>query len=363
MADAQHTLLTGTGTIGREILLALLLRDTRGKVSVLMRDRGRRTVAERAKRLFADLSLSPEQIARVEVLRGDVAVSGFRLDAATQSRLANSLDFIIHTAATTSLTADRELCEAVNRNGTTHALIFAENCFSHGKLQRFVHLSTAFIAGGGSHARAREDELPVAPAHLNHYEWSKFEAERIVRAAMHAGLPVTIFRPSMVVGSTADGSTRDFNVIYPLMRILASGYITRFPAEAQARVHLAPIDFVVNSIMRALGDDWTVGRTFHLTAPQPPTIGQLFACDAFFPAGAHRPQLCPAEDFSLSKCAARERELLESVAFCFPYFNSRLTFETTNTARLVELPRTDAAFLSRLGRYAVESGYIRRMAA
>ncbi len=362
MANAQHILLTGTGTIGREILLALL-QNAANKVTVLMRDRGRRTAAERTQRLCGDLCLSSEQISRVEVLRGDVTVSGFGLDAATQARLVGSLDLIMHTAATTSLTADRELCEAVNRDGTTHALILAEKCFSHGKLKRFAHLSTAFIAGGGSHARAREDELPIAPTHLNHYEWSKFEAERIVRAAMHAGLPVTIFRPSMVVGSTADGRTRDFNVIYPLMRILASGYVTRFPADPKAHIHLAPIDFVVNSVMQALDNDWTIGRTFHLTSPQPPTIAQLFACNAFFPAGAHRPQLCVPEDFTLSKCTGREHELLESVSFCFPYFNSRLSFETTNTARLVELPRTDAAYLSRLGHYAVESGYIRRMAA
>lgn len=362
MTKPQHTLLTGTGTIGREILLTLL-RETRSKVTVLMRDRRPRTAAERAERLFADLTLSPKQIARVEMLRGDVTISEFGLDAATQSRLTNSLDFIIHTAATTSLTADRKLCETVNRNGTTHALILADKCFSHGRLKRFVHLSTAFIAGGGSQARVREDELPIAPAHLNDYEWSKFEAERIVRATMNAGLPVTIFRPSMVVGSTIDGRTHDFNVIYPLMRILASGYVTRFPTDPQAHVHLAPIDFVVNAIMQALTRDWTVGRTFHLTSPQPPTIAQLVACDAFFPAGARRPELCAPEEFAHSNCAGREHELLESVSFCFPYLNSRLSFETTNTGRLIELPCTDADFLSRLGQYAVESGYIRRMAA
>jgi long-chain acyl-CoA synthetase len=362
MTRASHILLTGAGTIGREVLLAFL-RATSANVTLLMRDRGRHAAAERAERLFSDLCLQPEEMARVEVLRGDVTERGFGFDEATQARLANSLDLIIHTAATTALTADRELCEAVNRSGTAHSLIFAERCFSGGKLKRFVHLSTAFIAGGGGQGQACEDELPSAPTHLNHYEWSKYEAERIVRAAMHAGLPVSIFRPSMVVGDTADGRTRDFNVIYPLMRIMASGYVTRFPADSAARVHLAPIDFVVKAIMESLSHDWTIGRTFHLTSPEPPTIAQLFECDAFFPAGAQRPQLCAPEEFDFSKCRERERELLESVSFCFPYFNSHLSFETTNTARLLELPRTDAAYLSRLGHFAVESGYIRRMAA
>jgi long-chain acyl-CoA synthetase len=355
---ARTVLLTGTGSVGRELLLAFL-RRTDARLAVLVRDRGRRTAAERAEAVFVRLGLDEAERRRVEVLRGDVTVEGFDLDAATQARLARSLDLIVHTAATTSLTADRPLCESVNRDGTANALTLAGRCFGEGRLKRFVHLSTALVAGGESAVTAREDELPTAPAYANHYEWSKYEAERIVRAAMHAGLPVTVCRPSMVVGDTDTGHTRDFNVIYPLMRLLASGYLTQFPADPKARLHLAPMNFVVDAILRAVDAPWAAGVTFHLTAPNPPTVAELFDCAAFFPPGAPRPRLCDPGAFDPAHCEARERELLESVAFCFPYFNSRLSFETTNTRRLMPLPVTDAAYLNRLGRYAVESGYIR----
>jgi thioester reductase-like protein len=358
----RTVLLTGTGSVGRELLLALL-RRTDARLAVLVRDRGRRTAAERAEAVFTRLGLDEAERRRVEVLRGDVTVEGFDLDAATQTRLARSVDVIVHTAATTSLTADRPLCESVNRDGTANALTLAGRCFGEGRLTRFVHLSTALVAGGESAAIAREDELPTAPAYANHYEWSKYEAERIVRAAMHAGLPVTVCRPSMVVGDTDTGHTRDFNVIYPLMRLMASGYLTRFPADPAARLHLAPMNFVVNAVLRAVDAPWAAGVTFHLTAPDPPTVAELFECDAFFPPGIPRPRLCDPDAFDPADCEPRERELLESVAFCFPYFNSRLSFETTNTRRLVPLPVTDAAYLNRLGRYAVESGYIRHAGA
>src|SRR5205823_5123536 len=151
---------------------------------------------------------------------------------------------IVHTAAVTSLTADRRLCEAVNRDGTANALAVAERCVKGGRLARFLHLSTALVAGGSSQAVAREDDLPVAPAYANAYESSKYEGERLVRAAMHAGLPATVFRPSMVVGDSETGHTRDFNVIYPLLRLMASGYVTRFPADPAAPLHLAPMDLV-----------------------------------------------------------------------------------------------------------------------
>ena len=358
---AHSILLTGTGTIGRELLLPLL-RGTSNRVAVLMRDRGRRSAAQRADALFGELELTPAERSRVDVVGGDVTRVGLGLDANALARIAESVDLIVHTAAATALTADRVLCDGVNRAGTANALMLAERCFSSGRLTRFVHLSTALVAGGESTAVAREDELPAAPAHSNHYEWSKYEAERIVRAAMHAGLPVTVFRPSMVVGDTATGRTRDFNVIYPLMRIMASGYVTRFPADPQARLHLAPLDFVVDAILRAIDAPWTIGMTFHLTAPDPPTVGQLFDCDAFFPDGAPRPRLCPPAEFDPSACTPRERELLESVSFCLPYFNSRLKFDTRNAGRLVQLPITDMAYLSRLGRYAVDSGYLHRRA-
>jgi thioester reductase-like protein len=356
----RYILLTGTGTIGRELLLALV-RRTDSRVAILMRDLGRRAVPERACRLFDTLELASAERARVDVLKGDVTRPDLGLDQRVLARILRDVSVIIHTAAATSLVADRAMCDTVNRGGTAHVLTIANAVFRRGHLHRYVHLSTALVAGGGSVGTVREDELTSAPVHLNAYEWSKYEAERIVRNAMADGLPVTIFRPSMVVGETATGRTRDFDVIYPLMRITASGYVTQFPADPDARVHLAPLDFVIDAIMRGIEEYWTTSTTFHLTSPDPPTVSQLFECVAFFPPGASRPTICSPEQFDGRSCGSRERELLESVRFCFPYFNSHLSFETSNTKRLVPLPVTDPAYLDRLGRYAVESGYIRRL--
>jgi long-chain acyl-CoA synthetase len=354
--------LTGTGTIGREVLLRLV-RDAERRVAVLVRPRGRRPAVQRADALLTDLALTTTERQRVVVVSGDITHERLGLDPATHDRLARSAEVIIHTAAVTSLTADRELCDRVNCGGTANALTLAEQAHASGRLRRFLHVSTALVAGAHGTGVAREEDLPADGAHANHYEWSKCKAERIVRAAMSRGLPVSIVRPGMVVGDTKTGFTRDFNVIYPLMRMMASGYITRFPADPAAHLHIAPIDFVVEAITQSIDNAWTNGKTFHLTAPKPPTVGQLFDCDAFFPSRAPRPTLCAPDRFELSTCEPRERALLESVAFCFPYFASRLSFDTTNTCRLMPAPVTDAAYLDRLGRYAVESGYLRHAAS
>src|SRR5258708_38276918 len=97
----QTILLTGTGSVGRELLLAFL-RRTDAKLAVLARDRGRRTAAERVEALFGLLGVSDEERRRVEALRGDVSVAGFGLDTATKGRLAASRDLIAATAPATS---------------------------------------------------------------------------------------------------------------------------------------------------------------------------------------------------------------------------------------------------------------------
>ncbi len=101
----------------------------------------------------------------------------------------------------------------------------------------------------------------------------------------------------------------------------------------------------MRAIAESLEEDWTKGKTLNLTANAPPTVADLFACESFFPKGSLRPRLCLPEEFDWNDCVARERELLESVEFCLPYFNSRLLFETANAVRLVKLPKIDADYL------------------
>jgi nucleoside-diphosphate-sugar epimerase len=147
-----------------------------------------------------------------------------------------------------------------------------------------------------------------------------------------------------------------------VMRVMASGCVTTFPADPSARLHLTPLEFVVDAAVRALSMPWTIGRTFHLTTPNPPTVAQVFASSAFAAAGLPLPRLCPPADFDPAACGARERELLESVSYCFPYFNSHRSFELKNTRRLLALPAADAALLNRFARHADAGRAMQRQA-
>ena len=167
MNEKRTILLTGTGTIGRELLLEFV-RGTADKIFVLMRDKGKRDAQTRANLLFEKLELTSEETSRVEILRGDAAQENFALDVGTIAQLVRELDFIVHTAAVTSLIADEILCETVNVGGTKNAISLAESCLENGKLRRFVYLSTAFVAGASAtdlHL-IPENDLPDAPEYF-----------------------------------------------------------------------------------------------------------------------------------------------------------------------------------------------------
>jgi len=167
-------LLTGTGSIGREVLLALL-RRTPNRVALIVPDRARIPALQRAAAMFDRLALGRDERARVDVVRGDVMLPGLGLADDVQRRLAESVEAIVHTETPSLLRSDLAMRAAASRSATANALLLAERCFMAGRLKRFVHVS---LANDGP-APGRRDN----------------DAERIARAAMHAGLPVTIVRP------------------------------------------------------------------------------------------------------------------------------------------------------------------------
>jgi hypothetical protein len=150
--NTTDTLLTGTSGVAREVLIALL-RHTPARVALLMPDRKRRPALPRAEALFDRLALDAAERARVDVVSGDVVLPNLGLQADVRGRLTDTLQTIVHTAGETS-------------DGTANALMLAERCFMAGRLQRFVHVNGAV-------------------------------ENRMVRAAMNAGLPVTIIGPGI----------------------------------------------------------------------------------------------------------------------------------------------------------------------
>ncbi len=106
------------------------------------------------------------------------------------------------------------------------------------RLARLVHVSTAYVAGGRK-GTVSEDDLTDAFGFGSPYEQTKYEAECLVRDAA-SELPVTVVRPSMIVGDSRTGDIKTFNTFYTPLRLFLSGKLRIVPAETRpSRQHRA----------------------------------------------------------------------------------------------------------------------------
>src|SRR5204863_5985469 len=125
-----------------------------------------------------------------------------------------------------------EASRRTNVEGTRRVLEFAERCHERGGLRRLCYISTAYVAGEHS-GPFSEDDLDVGQRFRNPYEQSKFEAERLV-TRWPSRMPITVVRPSIIVGESDSGWTASFNVLYWPLRAFARGVYAVLPARRDA---------------------------------------------------------------------------------------------------------------------------------
>jgi long-chain acyl-CoA synthetase len=153
----RHLLLIGvTGFIGKVWLVDLLENIPNiGKITLLIR-RNRTTSAQRRFEKIVEESPAFDTLhqrhgvklgiflkEKVEVVEGDVSLPRLGLDAATQERLAKSLDLIVNSAGLTDFNPDLRDAVSSNIDSTIHLLEFLRKCDHAG----LMHLSTCYVAG------------------------------------------------------------------------------------------------------------------------------------------------------------------------------------------------------------------------
>ena len=138
----------------------------------------------------------------------------------------------MHAAAELKLDGELEELRRINVGGTAHLLELARAAHADHGLERYAHVSTAYVAGGRT-GEVAEEELTDRYGFSNAYEQTKYEGELLVREAMRE-LPVSVFRPGMVVGDSRTGEIRSFNTVYVPLRLYLSGACGSIPSAARA---------------------------------------------------------------------------------------------------------------------------------
>lgn len=190
---------------------------------------------------------------------------------------------VFHLAAVYDLAVGKDVAFRVNLEGTKNV---NDLVCSVKQLRRYNYVSTCYVAGKRT-GRVFETDLEHKDGFRNFYEETKYLAElEVERLKSH--LPVTIYRPSVVVGDSQTGETAKYDGIYYLIH-----YLRKAPSllrvvnvgNSAVRLNLVPVDFVVDAIAALSRDDRAVGKTIALADPEPLTTAEIFDAIAMELAG------------------------------------------------------------------------------
>lgn len=353
-----------TGIMGSWVLSEAL--DRGYEPILLMRDH---TPEQAQQRVRAVLSLADREhsLDEVRIVRGDVGTPRLGLTPAEWDELRGSVGTIIHCAASTTFSRKKDdLVLGTNVGGTTHMLEFADGVDAD-----FYHVSTAYVVGDREGV-AREDELDVGQNFKNTYERSKCTAEGLVRSALDAGtLRGAIFRPAIIVGASSNGRIAQFLNFYDFLRLLhgliqmggdAGTDVLRVQTDRETTKNIVPVDWVAEAMWTAIANKGPSGKTYHLTHPKPVTQGMLmdFANEYLTEHGCRtRIETTPPSDAPKTPA---EQMVDDALYFFKAYMKSEAYYDRTNLDwaldGAVPFPETDAAFLRKLFRYALEQDWL-----
>jgi long-chain acyl-CoA synthetase len=376
-AAPGDVLLTGaSGFLGAQVARRLLAR-TDYTVCALVRAEDVESASHRLSRAWWDWPELAGAIGnRVQVLVGDVAQPRLGLSEDGYAGLVAGVTHIIHTAADLRVNAPIAELRKTNLLGTEHVLELAQAAHANHGLARFSHVSTAYVAGGRT-GPVPEDALTDAHGFSCAYEFSKLEGERLVQAA-RPDLPISVFRPGMIVGDSATGEIKTFNTFYFPLRLYLEGRLRLVPASRTQPVNVVPVDYVADAIVRLTLVPEAAGLNFHLTAPYStlPRAGELVEFvrqwareqlglqrprPVFLPLPLPRGRYDPGAQPPREEGGHRTADGLAALRTLLPYFNERLEFRRDNADRLLgPYPLDWRDFLPRLLTYAVDAGFMHR---
>jgi long-chain acyl-CoA synthetase len=309
--------LTGaTGFLGMEVLARVLERGDRD-VRVLVRAADQAAADARLAQVLAGLWRNPAPFRdAVRAVPGDVTLPNLGL-----TRRLGDIGAVLHCAASISFTLPLAEARAINVEGTRRVVELARSLPG---VERFLHVSTAYVAGmhGGTFA---EDQHAEGQRFRNTYEQTKWEAEEVVAAA--DDLSSLIARPSIVVGESGSGWTSAFNVLYWPLRALSRGLFDVVPADPDAHLDVVPVDYVADALVHLL-DRPETGTVNLVAGREACTAAEMLdlACGHF---EIPRP---PIVSPGVSAGAATE----DSGAVYVPYFDIDVVFENERARALLE---------------------------
>ena len=228
--------------------------------------------------------LAPEQAARVEILVGRTTDVDLGLPGRQVQAVLSETTLVFH-AATEQHGTRADLLRA-NRAALANLLSLGRD---FEVLERFCLFSSAFVSGD-RRGLILEEDLDAGQRFNSLFEETMFEAEQLARAMMPR-LPITVLRPSALIGHSrtgqSEGLTEGPNYLVRLMVRLPAEVPFLLPGRGVVPFNIVPVDYVVQAAWAIAQAPEARGRTFHLTDPNP--VSARAACELLGELAANRP--------------------------------------------------------------------------
>ena len=248
----EHVLATEPGTLVYVVVLAKLLPEATAELDALPADRR----------------------ARVVVLEGDCTAMDLGLSGAEYRSLGREVDRIQHMAHASFVGVEEDAAHALNVVGTAEVIELARTA---SQLASLVVHSTALVAGDRTGV-VFEDDLDAGQSFRNVVEKTRMRGEVVARRALRE-LPMSIVRPTTIVGDSGTGEVDRFDGLYFLVLVMVAApaeLAIPLPGKGDAPLNVVPID-VVNRAAHHIGRSPAArGRRFHLADPHPLTARRVF---------------------------------------------------------------------------------------
>ncbi len=208
------------------------------------------------------------------LFEGDISLPDLGIPQSDLETIQYETTDVFHLAAAYDLGVSKDIAFNVNLQGTKNV---NDVVCTIKNLRRYNYVSTCYVAGKREGV-IHENEIEHKAGFRNFYEETKYLAEMEVER-LKPTMPVTIYRPSVVVGDSETGETAKYDGIYSLIR-----YLRKAPSilrlvnvgNDKVRLNLVPVDFVVDSIAALSRDERAIGKTIAIADPAPFTTEQLF---------------------------------------------------------------------------------------
>ena len=267
------------------------------------------------------------------VFEGDITREDLGLSAADIEEAEAEATVLFHLAAVYDLAVAREVGVRVNVGGTRNVNRFALRL---PKLKRYHYVSTCYVAGRRT-GLILETELRHDAGFRNFYEETKHLAELEVEA-LKSELPVTIHRPSVVCGDSRTGETAKYDGVYYLVN-----YLRMWPGalslanigNADVRLNVVPVDFVVEAMAALASDDASAGATVQLADPEPLTTEELFDLISRNLSGRESLLTLPAPVVQATLNLPLNEKVTGLPRVGVPYFFLKQTYDTARATALL----------------------------